>query len=81
MTRFARDPAFAPVTVPSLKPGTRLIREWKGDMHEVEVRETGFLWQGERYASLSRIARLITGTRWSGPVFFGLKTPGSNRAR
>jgi hypothetical protein len=62
---------FAPAAV--LKPGTRLVREWHGRAHAVIVLENGFEYQGERYPSLSRIATLITGTRWSGPVFFGLK--------
>jgi hypothetical protein len=56
-----------------IKPGTRLIREWRGKTHTVSVAETGFEFQGSRYRSLSEIARLITGTRWSGPLFFGLK--------
>ena len=59
---------------PQLKPGTRLIREWQGRTHEVTVVADGFQWQGAHYASLSRIARAITGTRWSGPLFFGLKS-------
>lgn len=58
---------------PSLAVGTRLIRAWHGTTHEVWVLEDGFLWQGTRYGSLSEIARCITGTRWSGPAFFGLK--------
>jgi hypothetical protein len=58
---------------PRLKPGTRLIREWQGRTHEVVVGENGFLWQQAHYRSLSKIARAITGTPWSGPVFFGLK--------
>ena len=68
-----RDSGFAPAPVPIVKPGTRLFREWKGEVHEVEVLERGFSWRGTRYDSLSRIAREITGTRWSGPVFFGLR--------
>ena len=63
--------AFAPPVV--LKPGTRQVREWHGRAHAVIVLEDGFEYQGRRYPSLSRIATLITGTRWSGPVFFGLK--------
>lgn len=55
-----------------LKPGTRLVREWHGTVHVVEARERGFLWQGQSYASLSAIARAITGANWSGPRFFGL---------
>ena len=62
---------------PELKPGTRLMREWRGQSHEVLVLDAGFSWQGTRYRSLSAIARKITGTAWSGPLFFGLR---SNRS-
>jgi Protein of unknown function (DUF2924) len=58
---------------PQLKPGTRLMREWQGRTYEVVVLDDGFSWQGTRYNSLSAIARKITGTAWSGPLFFGLK--------
>ncbi len=58
---------------PSFKPGTKLIREWQGRTHEVTVLEQGFGWNGEIHRSLSAIARAITGTRWNGHVFFGLK--------
>ena len=58
---------------PALKPGGRLIREWNGVTHAVDVLEGGFLWNGQRHSSLSAIARAITGARWSGPRFFGLK--------
>ncbi len=56
-----------------LKPGLRLVREWRGETHDVLVLEDGFEWNGKRRRSLSAIAREITGTRWSGPLFFGLK--------
>ena len=56
-----------------LKPGTRLARSWKGHVHVVHVLEDGFDYKGAKYTSLSEVARLITGTRWSGPLFFGLK--------
>jgi hypothetical protein len=56
-----------------MRPGTRIVREWQGKAHEVIILEDGFLWNGSTYRSLSEIARLITGTRWSGPRFFGLK--------
>ena len=59
-------------TAPIYKPGTRLIREWQGVTHEVTIEEKGFVWNGLRYRSLSRIALEITGTKWSGPRFFGL---------
>ena len=61
------------VTRPQIKTGARLLRLWKGRTHEVVVLEDGFLWEGEEYENLSVIARAITGTRWSGPRFFGLK--------
>ena len=57
---------------PLYKPGTRLIREWQGITHEVTIEEKGFSWNGVHYRSLSRIAQDITGTKWSGPRFFGL---------
>ena len=53
--------------------GTRLVREWKGVEHCVTVREDGFEYQGRPYQSLSAVARAITGTRWNGLAFFGLK--------
>jgi hypothetical protein len=53
--------------------GTRLIREWKGVEHQVTVRDVDFEYQGRPFKSLSAIARAITGTRWNGLVFFGLK--------
>jgi hypothetical protein len=56
-----------------LKPGTRLMREWQGRTYDVLALDDGFSWQGTRYRSLSAIARKITGTAWSGPLFFGLK--------
>jgi hypothetical protein len=62
---------------PHLKPGTRLVREWRGEVHRVAVLDDGFDYRGSRYTSLSRIAREITGTRWSGPLFFGLRDNGA----
>jgi hypothetical protein len=55
-----------------IRPGTRLLRRWRGEMHEVFVAEAGYEYRGSTYHSLSEIARKITGTRWSGPAFFGL---------
>ncbi len=60
-----------------LKPGGRLLREWNGTTHVVEVTQSGFEWQAKPYKSLSAIARAITGAHWSGPRFFGL-TRGRN---
>jgi hypothetical protein len=54
--------------------GTRLVREWRGVEHTVTVLAEGYEWQGRPYRSLSAIARAITGTRWNGLVFFGLKS-------
>ena len=56
-----------------IKTGTRIVRHWNGKPHEVTVVDDGFLYRGTIYKSLSEIARQITGTRWSGPLFFGLK--------
>ena len=56
-----------------LRPGTRFYRSWRGTTHEVLVLEDGYSWRARTYASLSEVARAITGTRWSGPRFFGLK--------
>lgn len=64
-----------PHAVPDLKPGTTLTREWQGAKHSVQVLEEGFAYRGKRYPTLSSVARAITRTRWSGPVFFGLKKP------
>ena len=57
---------------PTLNPGSRLLREWNGVTHTIEVIDGGFVWNGEKHGSLSAIARAITGARWSGPRFFGL---------
>jgi hypothetical protein len=56
-----------------LRPGTVLGREWNGRMQRVTVMTDGFAWNGETYPSLSKIASAITGTRWNGPRFFGLR--------
>ncbi len=65
-------------TPPRLQPGTRLVREWNGHTHMVEVADEGFIWKGDRHRSLSAIARAITGARWSGPRFFGLNPKGTS---
>jgi Protein of unknown function (DUF2924) len=57
----------------ALRPGTVLGREWNGRMHRVAVLADGFAWNGKTYPSLSKIAFVITGTRWNGPRFFGLR--------
>jgi hypothetical protein len=60
----------------SVRPGMRLVREWRGRLHTIIVTQEGFEFAGKRYASLSKIAHAITGAHWSGPRFFGL-----NRSR
>ena len=56
-----------------LHSGTRLVRTWKGEVHEVEAFTGSYIYRGKQYNNLSQIAREITGTRWSGPLFFGTK--------
>lgn len=60
-----------------LAPGTILLREWNGQTCRVTVVEQGFAWQGSTYDSLSKIAQAITGTKWNGPRFFGLRAQSS----
>jgi hypothetical protein len=67
---LAKSARVAPRTV--VKPGTRLVREWHGQTHTVLVYADGVEWRGQRYRSLSVLARQITGAHWSGPRFFGL---------
>lgn len=70
-----RDPApSAPQgrSAKALAPGTRLVREWHRTLHTIDILADGVLYDGKRYRSLSEVARAITGTRWSGPRFFGL---------
>ena len=62
-----------PAPKPLLTPGTCLAREWQGRRHEVDVLEKGFRYGGKDYRSLSEVARTITGTRWNGLRFFGLR--------
>ncbi|MEM1352444.1 MAG: DUF2924 domain-containing protein [Pseudomonadota bacterium] len=63
--------AIKPPT-PAIKSGTQLVREWNGRRYQVEVRDDGFVMNGDHFKSLSAIALQITGTSWSGPRFFGL---------
>jgi hypothetical protein len=71
----AQDPTavLASLRQRRIKPGTEFIREWAGTAHRVVVTEGGFAYAGQTYTSLSEIARLITGTNWNGPRFFGLR--------
>jgi len=66
--RRARPPRTQP-----LQPGLRLVREWQGQRHEAEVLETGIAYRGQTFDNLSQVARAVTGTRWNGPRFFGLR--------
>lgn len=72
-TKFAADPNHEPSANLGLRPGIELVRTWKGVAHRVQVLPDGFLWSDRKWASLSVIAREITGTPWSGPAFFKLK--------
>lgn len=75
LTRLvARTGECQPANHISLKPGTRLVREWNGRALNVLVCDEGFELDGRHYASLTQIAHDVTGTRWSGPRFFGLKS-------
>jgi len=71
--RKLRSRAIPRSTDRRVRPGARIAREWQGQRYEVEVVEGGFVYVGARYKSLSQIARAITGTRWNGPRFFGLR--------
>ena len=70
---FKADPQHKPPSRRLFKAGTVLTRNWQGVLHQVHVMREGFDYRGERFSSLSEVARRITGTRWSGPRFFGLK--------
>lgn len=77
LSRAAREALIkrvaGPVSTVRLAPGTRLAREWNGVLHTVTIGEDGAVhWDGRQWNSISAAARAITGTRWSGPVFFGL---------
>ena len=78
LRRLAKDLHTGKVTktalIPTPQPGVRLMREWNGKTHIVEVLPDGFLWRDTKHASHSAVARATTGSRWSGPRFFGLLT-------
>jgi hypothetical protein len=63
-----------------VRPGTNMAREWNGRTYRVAVRVDGFAWNGNTYSSLSQVAFAITGTRWNGPRFFGLRDKPSRRS-
>lgn len=74
MKAFAAKPNGKIVLPRRIKPGSVLVREWKGRSHRVMVLADGFAYEGNTYGNLSEIAGLITGTRWNGPRFFGLRS-------
>jgi hypothetical protein len=76
-----RNGTYEPKIRRDLSPGVVLTREWKGVTHRVSVTADGFEYLGKRYKSLSDVARTITGTRWSGPRFFGLEQKSLQRAQ
>jgi Protein of unknown function (DUF2924) len=69
---FEANGTIAPAPIPRIKPGSRLVREWHGRTHTVNVTDDGFEFEGKAYQSLTKIACVITGAQWSGPRFFGL---------
>jgi hypothetical protein len=76
LDRLAKAGASKSASLPdssSVRPGTLLVREWDGVLHRVMALDQGFAWNGTSYRSLSQVARAITGTRWNGPRFFGLR--------
>jgi hypothetical protein len=73
--RDGNMPTKKRASIQRLPAGTQIIRKWKGENHEIFVTETSYEYRGDSYRSLSHIARKITGTRWSGPAFFGLNKP------
>jgi hypothetical protein len=74
MKAFVAKPNGKIVLPRRIKPGSVLVREWKGKSHRVVVLADGFTYDGKSFAKLSEIAGLITGTRWNGPRFFGLRS-------
>lgn len=80
---LAKDHANGKKSViqPMIRPkiGTRYVREYNGKLHEVTVLDVGYEYEGKNYRSMTEIAKVITGTKWSGPVFFGYKRPSKNK--
>jgi hypothetical protein len=74
VAQHEKDPSARPTLPRRIKPGSVLVRDWKGRSHRVSVLASGFEYEGKTYVSLSEIARAITGTRWNGPRFFGLRS-------
>lgn len=72
--RYARTGEIEADRAATLKVGTRLVRDWRGESHHVLIGDDGYQYRDRRYRSLTQIARVITGTGWSGPRYFGLNT-------
>jgi hypothetical protein len=79
MIKRLRKNAGVLSSTPSLKPGTRLVRSWRGTTHQILVLDNGFEFDGRLYKSLTQIAGDITGAHWSGPRFFGLLSRDRNK--
>jgi Protein of unknown function (DUF2924) len=76
LIRAARAKPKGRLEVPRrIKPGSELVRTWNGNTYRVMVTAEGFAWEGQTFASLSEVASRITGTKWNGPRFFGLRVP------
>ena len=71
--QYKRNPKCFDEECSTLKPGTRLVRNWKGKRHSILTKSNGFEYQDQHYTSLTQIANNITGSRWNGRAFFGLK--------
>ena len=63
-----------PIAAPKLSAGVQIVREWRGGTYTVDVVQGGFRWNGQTYGSLSQVAQAITGVKWNGPRFFGLRS-------
>ena len=72
-TRSTRFRQSLPIAVPRLSAGVQIVREWRGATYAVDVVQGGFRWNGHTYGSLSQVAQEITGVKWNGPRFFGLR--------
>lgn len=73
LQKFAQSTNIQVQQIAQVRPGTRLLREWHGVTHEVLVMKNGVQYRAKTYRSLSQVAQIITGTKWSGPLFFGLR--------
>lgn len=76
--QYKRNPKCFDEECSTLKPGTRLVRNWKGKRYSVLTKSDGFEYQEQHYTSLTQIANDITGSRWNGRAFFGLKKKGAS---